>query len=49
MNPDKLRMREDAISFVRDFFAAAKPVSAICHGPQVLIDCGVLEGRQMTS
>lgn len=49
MNPDKLRMREDATRFVREFFKAGKPVSAICHGPQVLIDCGVVEGREMTS
>ncbi|MFI4882950.1 MAG: type 1 glutamine amidotransferase domain-containing protein [Phycisphaerales bacterium JB064] len=49
MNPDKLRMREDATAFVRDFFKAGKPVSAICHGPQILIDCGVIEGREVTS
>jgi len=49
MNPDKLRMRQDATTFVREFFKAGKPVSAICHGPQILIDCGVVEGREMTS
>lgn len=49
LNPDKLRMRADATSFVRDFFKLGKPVSAICHGPQILIDCGVLEGREVTS
>jgi protease I len=49
MNPDQLRMREDATTFVREFFKAGKPVSAICHGPQILIDCGVVEGREMTS
>lgn len=49
MNPDSLRMREDAIKFVRAFFAAGKPVSAICHGPQILIDCNVLDGREVTS
>lgn len=49
MSPDKLRMREDATRFVRDFFKSGKPVSAICHGPQILIDCGVLEGREVTS
>ncbi len=49
MNPDKLRMREDATTFVREFFKAGKPVSAICHGPQILIDCGVIEGRELTS
>ena len=49
MNPDTLRMREDATKFIRDFFKQGKPVSAICHGPQILIDCGVLEGREITS
>lgn len=49
MNPDKLRMSEDATRFVREFFKAGKPVAAICHGPQILIDCGVVEGREMTS
>jgi protease I len=49
MNPDKLRMSEDAIQFVRAFFKAGKPVASICHGPQILIDCGVVEGREMTS
>jgi len=49
MNPDALRVRQDATTFVRDFFKDGKPVSAICHGPQLLIDCGVLEGRELTS
>lgn len=49
MNPDKLRMSEEATRFVREFFKAGKPVAAICHGPQILIDCGVIEGREMTS
>jgi len=49
VNPDKLRMRQDATSFIRDFFKDGKPVSAICHGAQTLIDCGVLEGREVTS
>ena len=49
MNPDKLRMREDATTFVREFFKAGKPVGAICHGAQLLIDCGVLQGREVTS
>jgi protease I len=49
MNPDKLRMEPKAIEFVRAFFAAGKPVAAICHGPQVLIDADVVRGRKMTS
>ncbi|ASW73264.1 glutamine amidotransferase [Chryseobacterium piperi] len=49
INPDHLRTNEKALSFVRDFFQQHKPVAAICHGPQVLINAGVVEGRNMTS
>lgn len=49
VNPDKLRTNEMALDFVRDFFTQGKPVAAICHGPQVLIDAQVVEGRKMTS
>ncbi len=49
MNPDKLRMREEAVAFVRAFVEAGKPVSAICHGPWVLIDAGAVKGRTLTS
>jgi protease I len=49
MNPDKLRRDEKALAFVKHFFAAAKPVAAICHGPWTLIDAGVISGREVTS
>jgi len=49
MNPDKLRLSEEAVEFIRAFFDAGKPVAAICHGPWPLIDAGVVEGRTMTS
>jgi protease I len=49
MNPDKLRMEAKAIRFVKDFFKQGKPVAAICHGPVILIDAGVLKGRTLTS
>ncbi|RIK39686.1 MAG: protease [Chloroflexi bacterium] len=49
MNPDKLRLSEESIEFIRAFFDAGKPVAAICHGPWPLIDAGVVEGRMMTS
>ncbi len=48
-NPDFLRMDEDAVRFVREFFEQAKPVGAICHAPWTLIEAGVLEGRTITS
>ncbi len=49
INPDKLRTNKDAIKFIRHFFEAGKPIGAICHGPQALIETGALEGREMTS
>src|SRR5919199_1048189 len=48
-NPDKLRMDENAVHFVRSFFEAGKPVGAICHGPWTLVEAGVLRGRTLTS
>lgn len=49
INPDSLRLVDEALSFVKDFFEANKPVAAICHGPQTLINVKVIEGRKMTS
>ncbi|KQS41270.1 type 1 glutamine amidotransferase domain-containing protein [Pedobacter sp. Leaf194] len=49
INPDQLRVNEDAIKFVKSFFEAGKPVAAICHGPQTLINADVVKGRKMTS
>ena len=48
-NPDFLRMNADAVSFVRDFFQAGKPVAAICHGPWTLVEADVVRGRTLTS
>lgn len=49
LNPDKLRRNKDAVEFTKDFLEAGKPVAAICHGPQLLIETGLLEGRDVTS
>jgi protease I len=48
-NPDQLRGDENVVSFVRDFFEQGKPVAAICHGPWVLVEAGVVRGRKLTS
>ncbi|MCP4026654.1 MAG: type 1 glutamine amidotransferase, partial [Sphingomonas sp.] len=48
-NPDKLRQDDKALAFTRHFFEAGKPVGAICHGPWVMINAGVVNGRRMTS
>lgn len=49
MNPDTLRMNDDVVDFVREFFDEGKPVAAICHAPQLLIESDVVEGRLLTS
>jgi protease I len=49
MNPDKLRLSEEAVEFVYDFFEAGKPVAAICHGPWMLVEADVVRGRTVTS
>lgn len=49
MNPDKLRMNKEAVAFAQHFIEQAKPLAAICHGPQLLIETGMLTERNMTS
>jgi deglycase len=48
-NPDQLRTDPAAVAFVRSFFAAGKPVAAICHAPWTLIEADVVRGRTLTS
>ncbi|TDD71703.1 type 1 glutamine amidotransferase [Jiangella aurantiaca] len=48
-NPDQLRMSPDAVTFVKAFFAAGKPVAAICHAPWTLVEADVVRGRTLTS
>jgi len=49
VNADRLRMDEDVISFVQRFFADAKPVGVICHGPWTLVSADLVRGRTLTS
>lgn len=47
--PAKLRQSETVLALARAFMAKGKPIAAICHGPQILISAGLVEGRRMTS
>lgn len=49
LNPDKMRMNADFVQFAKTFMESGKPVAAICHAPQLLIETGMLKGRKMTS
>lgn len=48
-NPEKLRRSSAAVAFVRGFMEADKPVAAICHGPQLLVEADAVKGRTLTS
>lgn len=49
LNPDKMRTNEKCVEFAQQFLRSGKPVAAICHGPQLLIETGMLRDRKMTS
>jgi protease I len=49
MNPDKLRIDEDAMKIVRAFLSSGKVVAAVCHGPWLLVQADALRGRTATS
>lgn len=49
INPDLLRQSERALEFVQEFDRAKKPIATLCHGPEVLISAGLVDGRQLTS
>jgi len=49
INPDKLRLHEKAIDFIRAFGRTGRPVAAICHGPWTLINAGLVRDKHLTS
>ncbi|WP_163846197.1 type 1 glutamine amidotransferase domain-containing protein [Pseudooceanicola aestuarii] len=49
INPDLLRVEEDAMSIVRAMIDGGKTVAAICHAPWLLIEAGAVKGRDATS
>jgi protease I len=48
-NPDELRTEPKAVSFVKAIFDEGKPIAAICHGPWMLVEAGVVGGHTLTS
>ncbi len=49
MNPDILRLDANAVRLVKEFNDAEKPIAAICHGPWMLVEADILEGRTVTA
>lgn len=49
LNPDKMRTNKDCVAFALHFIEQGKPLAAICHGPQLLIETGMISTRKLTS
>ncbi|RFU88170.1 type 1 glutamine amidotransferase [Streptomyces triticagri] len=49
LNADSLRLQDDALRVLRAVTEAGKPVAAICHGPWLLVEAGLVSGRTLTS
>jgi protease I len=49
INPDRLRLDDAAVAFIRDFASSGKPLAAICHGPQLLIEADLARDKRLTS
>jgi len=49
INPDKMRLNSKCVEFAQHFLETGKPIAAICHGPQLLIETGMIDGRNLTS
>lgn len=49
LNADRMRLEKEGVALVRAFAESGKPIAAICHGPWILIEAGVAQGRRMTS
>ncbi|WP_080876100.1 type 1 glutamine amidotransferase domain-containing protein [Oceanobacillus timonensis] len=48
-SPDLLRINPKNGDFAKAFIEADKPVFAICHGPQFLVETDLLKDRELTS
>ncbi len=47
--PEYIRLNPKVLEIVQGFNSAKKPIAAICHGQQVLVAAGVVEGRTCTA
>lgn len=48
-SPDQLRKHKVFLDFAKHFHDEKKPIFTICHGPQLLINADIVEGKKMTS
>lgn len=43
--PEYLRLNKKVLEIVKQFVQDKKPIATLCHGPQILIAAGVLNGK----
>ena len=48
-SPDQLRADQRFVDFTRHFLLGNKLTAALCHGPQLMIQTGLVHGRTMTA
>ena len=46
--PDRMRTNKGLVSLAKEAFQKGKVIAAICHGPQLLIEAGVMKGKKAT-
>lgn len=46
--PDHMRTNKDLVELIEKAFREGKVIAAICHGPQLLIEAGVIKGKRAT-
>ena len=47
--PEYIRLVPRVLEIARHFAEAGKPIAAICHGAQILVAAGVVQGRKLTA
>ena len=48
-NVDRLRVAPAAIKLAQDFAHEGKPIAAVCHGPWLMVNAGLLHGKKSSS
>ncbi|SFB11095.1 protease I [Poseidonocella pacifica] len=49
INPDILRTLPEVIDLIKAFHNSGKTIAAVCHAPWLLVEAGIIKGRDATS
>jgi protease I len=48
-SPDHLRVVPEVVEFTKEAYEAGKLVAAICHGPEILVEADIVDGKDVTA